>query len=130
MARKFLYRGMETEQLKQLSWEDFLKILPSTSRRSLKRMGFQIKLFLEKFRKHKLTNSGKAYKTHTREMVIVPEMLGEKLSVYNGKTWSEFLVGPEMLGHRLGEYSVTIKQVHHSGPGVGATRGSKAVELK
>lgn len=121
---------MEADEAKKLSMEDFIKLVPTKSRRTLQRMSIQVKKFLEKYRKHLAKSPGKPYKTHVREMVIIPEMIGERLAVYNGKEYVEFTIGPEMLGHRLGEYSITIKQVRHSGPGVGATRGSKAVELK
>ena len=65
-----------------------------------------------------------------REMPIVPDMLGMRIKVYNGKEYQDLLITPELLGHRLGEYSHTTKMVKHSGPGIGATRGSKSVDLK
>jgi len=63
-------------------------------------------------------------------MVVLPEMVGMTIMVYDGKAYQFVNVLPEMVGHRFGEYSITCKLVKHSGPGIGATRGSKAVELK
>ncbi|HIH19714.1 TPA: 30S ribosomal protein S19 [Candidatus Micrarchaeota archaeon] len=128
MARKVVYQGIDIEEVGKITLQDFLKFIPSNSRRTLKRMGAQVKKFIERLRKHDFAK--KPMKTHARQMIILPEMLGKKFLVYNGKDWIEVTVLATMLGRRLGEYSIPIKMVRHSGPGVGATRGSKAVELK
>ena len=72
----------------------------------------------------------KPIKTHFREMVIIPEMLGFRFQVYNGKQYIDFTADVAMVGNRLGEFSNPVQMVRHSGPGIGATRGSKSVELK
>ena len=128
MARKVFFKGIALEDLPNVSMVDFIKLIPSNSRRTLKRMGTQVKKFLEKLKTHDFVK--KPMKTHFRQMVILPAMLGKKFLVHNGKDWVEVNIQAPMLGHRLGEYSVPIKMVRHSGPGIGATRGSKAVELK
>lgn len=128
MARKVVYKGIEAEQIPSITMESFMKLIPSGSRRTLKRMGTQVKKFIEKLRKHDFAK--KPMKTHFRQMVILPEMLGKRFLVYNGKEFVDVMILPEMLGRKLGEYSHTIKLVRHSGPGIGATRGSKSVELK
>lgn len=127
MVRKFSYRGKTLEELKAMTFDDFVAILPSKARRTLKRLGVQIKKFLEKFRKK---SPSKPFKTHFRQMVVIPEMIGRRFQVHAGKNYVEVLVNERMLGFRLGEFAHTIRQVKHSGPGIGATRGSKAVELK
>lgn len=108
--------------------DSFLKLMPSKQRRTLKRMGPQVRKFLERFRQTK--KSGKILETHHRQMPILPEMVGSRIKVYTGKEYREIALTPAHLGHRLGDYAITIKQVRHSGPGIGATRGSKAVDLK
>jgi len=128
MARKLFYKGIDVEEIQKLSWDEFMKMIPSNSRRTLKRMGAQVKKFLERLRRHDFAK--KPMKTHYRQMVVLPEMLGKKFLVHNGKDWVDVTILPQMLGHKLGEFSITIKLVRHSGPGIGATRGSKAVELK
>lgn len=127
MARKFTYRGKTIEELKAMSLDDFVAMLPSKLKRTMKRLGVQTKKFIEKFRKK---TASKPFKTHFRQMVILPEMVGRRFQVYNGKEYFDFVVEERMLGLRLGDFSHTIKLVKHSGPGIGATRGSKAVELK
>ena len=128
MAKKFFYRGKEIEELKRMPLDQFMGLTTSHARRSFKRMGIQFKKFLEKMRKAKAKN--KPMKTHFRQMFIIPEMVGMHFKVYNGKEWADCLPTVNMLGRRLGEFSHTCKLVKHSGPGIGATRGSKSVELK
>lgn len=131
MPRVFTYRGHTLEELKKMSLEEFAKLLPARERRSLLRglTGRQKKL-LEKIRK----NPEKFHRTHERDMVILPEMVGVKIGVYNGGAkegkWTTVEIKPEMIGHRLGEFALTRKRVKHSAPGVGATRGSKHIPLK
>lgn len=59
-------------------------------------------------------------KTHLRDMVILPEMVGSMVGVYNGKTFNQVEIKPEMIGHYLGEFSITYKPVKHGRPGIGA----------
>ena len=126
---KFAYHGKTNEQLKAMTMDEFIKTIPSNMRRALRRNGVKIRKFQAKLEKVKKKGK-KSMKTHVREMVILPSMLEMDFMVYTGKEWQKVVVRPEMLGHRLGEYAITVKQVKHSGPGIGATRGSKSVELK
>jgi small subunit ribosomal protein S15e len=57
-------------------------------------------------------------KTHLRNMIIVPEMIGSVVGVYNGKSFVTVEVKPEMTGHYLGEFSITYKPVRHGRPGI------------
>ena len=124
---KFEFRGKSLEEIKEMNLEQFGKLIPSRDRRALKR-GFteKEKKLLEKIRK----NPGKFHRTRCREMVIVPEMVGVKMGIHNGKEYVSMDIRPEMLGHRLGEFAMTRKTVKHSAPGFGATRSSKFVPLK
>ncbi len=124
---KFEFRGKAFEEIKDLNLEEFSRMLKSRQRRSLRRgMPERQKKLLEKIRK----NPKKFHRTRSREMLILPEMVGVKIGVYNGKEYVTIDVKPEMLGHRLGEFAQTRKQVKHSAPGFGATRSSKFVPLK
>lgn len=69
-------------------------------------------------------------KTHLRDMIIVPEMIGSVVGVYNGKTFTQVEIKPEMIGHYLGEFSITYKPVKHGRPGIGATHSSRFIPLK
>ena len=50
-------------------------------------------------------------KTHLRNMVVVPEMTGSVVGVYNGKTFNQVEIKPEMVGHYLGEFSISYKVI-------------------
>lgn len=127
MARVFNYREYSLEQLKEMSLEQFSKVLPSREKRSLLRgLTERQKKLLGEIRK----GPEKFHKTHERDLVILPEMIGVKLGVYNGKKYVTVVITPEMIGHRLGEFALTRERVKHSAPGVGATRASKHIPLK
>ena len=69
-------------------------------------------------------------KTHLRNMIIVPEMIGSVVGVYNGKTFNQIEIKPEMIGHYLAEFSISYKPVKHGRPGIGATHSSRFIPLK
>lgn len=127
MAKYEGYKGKGPEEIGKMSVEDFTAIIPSRLRRSLKRgITLDQKKLLNRIR----DNPGKFHRTKSRDLVIVPELIGVKLGVYSGKEYVPIEIKPEMLGHRLGEFVPTRKQVKHSAPGFGATRSSKFVPLK
>jgi len=126
MVKVFSYKGKSIEEIQKMSLEDFAKLLPSRQRRSLKR-GLTP---LEKKVLENIRISKKPVRTHAREMIILPEMVGKKMAVYSGKEWIPMDITADMMGHRLGEFAQTRKKVMHSSPGVGATRSSKFLPLK
>lgn len=127
MPKIFTFRGKSLEELKQMSIDEFSRLLTSRDRRALKRGLTQSqRILLDDIRR----NPENFHKTHVRDMIILPEMVGIKLGVYNGKEWTNVVISPEMVGHRLGEFSITTKRVKHSAPGIGATRGSKHITMK
>jgi len=69
-------------------------------------------------------------KTHVRDMIILPDMIGLSLKVHNGKEFFAVNIRPEMIVHYLGEYAITNRRVQHGAPGVGASRSSLYVPLK
>ena len=54
-------------------------------------------------------------KTYSRASVIIPDMVGFTISVYNGKTWVPVFVTENMVGHKLGEFAPTRIFRGHSG---------------
>ncbi|MCJ7768309.1 30S ribosomal protein S19 [Candidatus Bathyarchaeota archaeon] len=134
MPKEFTYRGQTVEQLQQISMDDFINLLPSRQRRALLRVppNEQRKL-REKVRKaRKDSSQGKTIviRTHCRETVILPEMLGLTINVHDGKEFQPVEITAEKLGHRLGEFAITNKKVSHGTPGIGASRSSMYVPLK
>src|SRR3989337_753465 len=117
MPKEFTYRGHSFEELKSMSMDEFIRLLPSRPRRSLQRgLTQEQKNLLESIReaKEKSTPEKKAtLKTHARDMIILPEMVGVAILVHNGKEFVSLEIAPEMVGHRLGEFAITNKPVKH-----------------
>ncbi len=123
--KEFEYRGISLEELKKLDVREFAKYVKSRKRRTLLRQFSEIEDFLTRARKK--IEKNKPIRTHKRHIIIVPEMVGMKLHVHNGRKFEPFEVVVEMLGHRFGEFSLTRSLVKHGAAGVGATKGSKAL---
>jgi small subunit ribosomal protein S19 len=129
MAKKFVYRGHVLEELENMSLEEFSNLLPSRHRRSLKRgLNKEQKGLLEKIRNNK--GKDRLIRTHARDMIILPEMVGAKIGLHNGREFAVISITEQMIGHYLGEFALSRKRVQHSAPGLGATRSSKFVPLK
>ena len=126
MAKEFQWQGLTEEQVKNLELKEFIKLIPARQRRSLKR-GFteSQKKFLQKIKE-----GDQNLKTHCRNLIILPQMVGLLIKVYNGKDFVPVGITAEMLGHYLGEFALTRKNVSHSAAGVGATRSSKAISAR
>ena len=126
MAKKiFTFKGKTIEEINQLSLSQFAELIPSKERRKIKR-GFteQEKTLLKKLKQKD------QIKTHCRDMVIPPEMVGKTILVHSGKVFEAVRVSKEMLGHRLGEFILTRKRVSHGAAGVGATKSSSALSVR
>ncbi len=121
--KEFTYRGKTLEELKKLDVREFAKYLRSKQRRNVLRQFQKIENFVSSA-KIKI-NRNKSVKTHQRDLTIVPEMVGMKIFVHNGKSFVSVDITGEMLGHKLGEFSLTRARVKHGKSGVGATKGTK-----
>ncbi len=134
MPGEFTYRGFSLDQLQGMSMDEFIDLLPSRQRRSLHRgLTQEQRLLLEKMRKvRESSGEGKniLVRTHVRDMIILPEMVGLTILVHNGKEFVPVEIKPEMTGHYLGEFAITNKPVKHGTPGIGASRSSMYVPLK
>lgn len=126
MAKEIIWHGKNETEVKKMDLKEFMRYVPSGARRSLKRGFTEFQKILLKEMKKNSPN----LKTHCRDMVVIPEMLGRTFKVYNGKEFRPVEITLEMLGHRLGEFSHTRKNVAHSAAGIGATRSSKAVSAR
>jgi len=134
MPKIFLYRGHSLESLQGMSMDEFINLLPSRQRRSLQRgLTPEQRILLEKLREaREAQKQGKevSLKTHVRDLIILPEMVGVKIQIHNGKEFVAVDIKPEMIGHYLGEFAITNKPVRHGTPGIGASRSSMYVPLK
>ncbi len=121
--KELTYRGKTMEELRTLDVREFAKHLPSRQRRSVLRNFQEVEEFLKRARKKESNN--KKIKTHKRDLVVVPQMIGMKIQIYNGRNFVPIEVSGEMLGHKFGEFAPTRARTIHSKSGVGATKGSK-----
>ena len=131
MKKEFSYRGKTLKELQEMEIKEFAKLLPARQRRSLTRGLTDVKKDL--LAKVKLSKEGKRkkpVKTHLRDMIILPEMVGVNLMIHRGKEFVQVEITEKMLGRYLGEFSLTRKRIEHSAPGVGATKSSSAVSVK
>ncbi|MBI2665596.1 30S ribosomal protein S19 [Candidatus Woesearchaeota archaeon] len=127
MAKATKWYGKSEEELKSMDFKEFLKLIPSRSRRSLQRSfnnDSQKKLL------KKIDADSKNIRTQRREMVVIPSMIGKTIKIYSGREWVPVTITVEMLGHYLGEFALTRKGVTHGSAGLGATRSSRAVSAK
>ena len=127
MAKKeFTFKGKTVTELQKLSLNELAQLLTARQRRTLKR-GFtdQQKILIKKLRANE-----KNIETHCRDAVILPEMIGKTIKVYQGKEFIPVIIEPDMIGHCLGEFVLTRKKVSHSAPGIGATRSSASLSVK
>jgi len=133
--RKFTYRGVDLDQLLDMNNEGLMELFTCRIRRKFSR-GLKRKpmALIKKLRKKKkeapVNEKPDVVKTHLRNMIVVPEMTGSIVGVYNGKVFTQVEIKPEMIGHYLGEFSISYKPVKHGRPGIGATHSSRFIPLK
>ena len=128
MVKEFTYHGLSKEELANIPNEKLLKLFTARVRRSLTRGINDDKRKLMEEMKDK--NNKNPIKTHLRDVIILPYMIGETVHVFSGKEFVPVIITVQMVGHYLGEYVITNKRVNHGAPGVGASRSSLYVPLK
>eukprot|EP01025_Chloroclados_australasicus_P035297 TRINITY_DN3598_c0_g1_i1.p3 TRINITY_DN3598_c0_g1~~TRINITY_DN3598_c0_g1_i1.p3 ORF type:complete len:147 (+),score=16.73 TRINITY_DN3598_c0_g1_i1:109-549(+) len=134
--KKFTYRGVDLEQLLEMSLDDLLDLFRARVRRKFLRRSNKRKhnTLITKIRKAKKNapqgEKPEPVKTHLRDMIILPEMIGSQVGVYNGKVYNLVEIKPEMIGHYFGEFSITYKPTMHGRPGIGASTSSRFIPLK
>ncbi|KAJ6577696.1 40S ribosomal protein S15, partial [Mycena capillaripes] len=121
--RTFSYRGIELEKLLDLSNVNVSSFKHARARRrfqhDLKHRPMGLIINLQKAKKEASPNEKPAVvKTHLHDMIVVPEMIGSVVGIYNGKVSSNVEIKPEMTGHYLGEFSCPYRHVKHGRPGV------------
>jgi len=106
----FKYKGKTLDELKALDIKELALLFPSDLRRKITR-GFteQEEILLKKFRR-----SEKNIRTHARDMIVLPEMVDIKISIYNGKEFVDVFIVPELIGMRLGELAPSKKIATHT----------------
>merc|ERR1712022_38526 len=111
--RKYSYRGVDLENLLVMPMAELMDLVHARARRRFKH-----------------GQKPECIKTHLRNMIILPEMIGSVVGVYNGKVFNQVEIKADMVAHYLGEFSITYKPVKHGTAGIGATKSSRFVPLK
>ena len=131
MVKQFTYYGLAIEELENLSSDKLFKLLTARARRSLKRgINDGKRKLIDEIKDAKAGNHKNTIKTHLRDLIILPYMVGVTVNIFSGKEFVPITISDEMIGHYLGEYVITNKRVTHGAPGVGSSRSSLYVPLK
>ena len=115
MVREFKFKGYSADQVQKISIETFMPLLNSRQRRSLdKRLSTYMNDEKRKFREElKLSRDGKLkspLKTHLRDMIILPDMIGLTVLVHNGKEFVSLVIKQKWLVIILANTLLLIKE--------------------
>jgi small subunit ribosomal protein S19 len=119
VAKKDLYfKGVKHQDLAKLTSEQLGKLVNSRARRSLKRgLTFDQKILIgkvdEAVKIKSLGKETKMIKTHSRDAIVIPKMIGLTIGVHSGRKFEPVDIKPEMVGHYLGEFALTRQRVVH-----------------
>ncbi len=126
--KEFTFRGYSLKELQDMRLDEIIPLLNSRARRTLTRnKNDEMLKFLERINKE---DKEKVIKTHGRDFIVLPELVGRKVAIHRGNSFKEIQIKPEMIGHYFGEFATTRNFAKHAGPGVGATKSSKYMPLK
>ena len=89
--------------------------------RSIKKGPFVDDNLMKKIQKSNEKNDKTVIKTYSRDSMIIPDMVGKTISVYNGKSWIPVYITEGLVEHKLGEFAATRVFRGHSSD-KGATR--------
>ncbi|KAL9679966.1 hypothetical protein QQ045_017837 [Rhodiola kirilowii] len=100
--KKFSFKGVDLDALLDMSNDELVKLFTARARRRFQRglkrkpMGLIKKLRKAK-REARPGEKPEPMRTHLRNMIIVPDMIGSIISVYNGKTFNQVEIKPEIV---------------------------------
>ena len=75
--------------------------------RSIKKGPFVDANLLKKIQASNEKKDKSVIKTYSRDSMIIPEMVGKTISVYNGKSWIPVYITEGLVEHKLGEFAPT-----------------------
>ncbi|MCP3871125.1 MAG: 30S ribosomal protein S19 [Gammaproteobacteria bacterium] len=75
--------------------------------RSIKKGPFVDHHLMKKVDEAVASNSKRPIKTWSRRSMVLPEMVGLTIAVYNGRQHVPVLVTENMVGHKMGEFAMT-----------------------
>ncbi len=111
--KEFKFHGKTLEELQAMSITEFSELLPSRQRRSFKRgLSEEKKKLVVKVEKKNNV------KTHLRDMIILPSMVGKTIQIHTGKTFLPVIIVEDMIGKYFGEFALSRKRASHTSMGV------------
>merc|ERR1711924_113172 len=115
-----LLPGVDLENLLVMQMAELMDLVHARARRrfkqGLKRSYYSLLKRLRAAKRACDTAAGEkpeCIKTHLRNMIILPEMIGSVVGVYNGKVFNQVEIKADMVAHYLGEFSIPYKPVKH-----------------
>jgi small subunit ribosomal protein S19 len=85
--------------------------------RSQKKGPFVDERLFTKVMSAKASGAPTPIRTWSRRCTVVPEFVGHRFEVHNGKAFLSVYVTEDMVGHKLGEFSPTRMFRGHAGKG-------------
>ncbi|MDV3204437.1 MAG: 30S ribosomal protein S19 [Sweet potato little leaf phytoplasma] len=82
--------------------------------RSIKKGFFSDHNLLSKVMRQEKQKIKKTIKTYSRDTSIIPEFVGHKIAVHNGKDFTDLFITEDMVGYKLGSFAFTRKHVVHA----------------
>ena len=111
MVKKFAYRGVSLSELENMPLDKLFQMFPARQRRSLTRGITDAKRkLIEEIKAEKAGKSKNPIRTHLRDLIILPYMVGVEINVFSGKEFVPVTIIPETIGHYIGEYVITNKK--------------------
>merc|ERR1711985_84285 len=98
--RKYSYRGVDLENLLVMQMAELMDLVHARARRRFKRKYYSLLKRLRAAKKNCDTAAGEkpeCIKTHLRNMIILPEMIGSVVGVYNGKVFNQVEIKADMV---------------------------------
>jgi small subunit ribosomal protein S19 len=92
--------------------------------RSLKKGPFVHPSLSKKIEDMNRRGDKRVIKSWSRASMIVPDMIGHTIAIYNGRKHVPVYVTEQMIGHRLGEFAPTRLFKGHAGGGGEKSSGS------
>jgi|TARA_B110000902_G_scaffold256065_1_gene322292 small subunit ribosomal protein S19 len=75
--------------------------------RSISKGPFVAYHLAKKIKNMKKSGSNEVIKTWSRSSMIIPDMVGYTIAVYNGKQHIPVFISQQLIGYKLGEFSPT-----------------------
>ena len=130
--KRYTFRGLELDQLCELKDDQLFELFNARARRKMNRsrgLTGQYRNLVQKVAATLVNlqpgERPKTVKTHLRNALIFPQMVGGIVGIYNGKEFKEVEIKFDMIGRYLAEFSITYKPTLRKAAFVHGKKGKK-----